>query len=217
MARGNATKKIKEYFSQFRYLKLAAGEVLVYEQNIPSGVYYLTRGVIRHFATSSEGRELTIHFYTPGSFLPLMWAINNQIPDYSLSAFTNCTLQMAPKDDFLKWLDQEPEVLYNLSSRLLFGISGLSSRIEVISLENSHARVASILLYLTKHFGDEKAKGTIRIIHPFSHEDIASLTGLTRERVSIEMKKMKDQGLIDYKRSDIEILEPTKLEPYSKS
>ena len=83
-----------------------------------------------------------------------------------------------------------------MTKRLVSGISGLSKRIEILNFENAQGRIISTLTYLKKHFGSKLS---------FTHEELAALTGLSRERVSIEMKKLKDKKLISYTRSIISL------------
>jgi CRP-like cAMP-binding protein len=45
----------------------------------------------------------------------------------------------------------------------------------------------------------------ITIDLPLAHKDIASMVGLTRETVSLEMKKLEQSDLIEYKRGNITI------------
>ncbi|KKQ75504.1 MAG: Crp/Fnr family transcriptional regulator [Candidatus Woesebacteria bacterium GW2011_GWB1_38_5b] len=199
------------FFTQFKEYKIAKDDIFLYAQNVPTGVFYLKRGFVRQYSISKEGKELTIHIYMPGSFFPLFWAINNEKPDYNLQALTFCTVCVSPKEQFLDWIKNNPKMLYSLSSRLLYGLSGLKKRVEVISLDNSSQRVISILKYLSDHFGKKSSNGHIKITPYFTHESIAALTGLTRERVSIEMKTLKNKNKINYKRGTLIILDRTKL------
>lgn len=52
---------------------------------------------------------------------------------------------------------------------------------------------------------------------PFAvtHQDLAFMTGLTRETVSIEMMKLKKEGLIYYRQQQICLLQPEKLKEIS--
>ena len=51
---------------------------------------------------------------------------------------------------------------------------------------------------------------------PLAHKDIASLAGLTRETVSIEMKNLEKKGLIAYKRNQITIKDVDKFKKECK-
>jgi CRP-like cAMP-binding protein len=96
----------------------------------------------------------------------------------------------------LEFIRDNPKKLLEITKRLVYGLEGLAKRVEILNFENAQNRITSALSYLKKHFGTKLE---------FTHEDLASLTGLTRERVSIEMKRLKDLGKISYKRGVVTV------------
>lgn len=188
--------------SPYRSRKFAPGDVLLNSNETPDYVFSLKSGFVKHYVDSPDGKELIVHIYTPGSIFPLMWGLNDEIPNYNLTALTNCTVAYVPKKDLVEYYTVRPKELMLLTKRLLKAVSGLSKRIEILSFQNAQKRVVSTLQYLHKHFGEE--------FH-FTHENLASLTGLTRERVSIEMKRLKDKGVVSYKRNLISVSDPDEL------
>jgi CRP-like cAMP-binding protein len=196
---------ISTFFRQFHPQNFQKGESLLYAHEEPRGVYFLEKGIVRQYVISAEGKELTLHLYFPGSFFPLHWALNREIPDYNLEAQVAVTVRVAPLDVFKKWIATDPQILLSIVSRLLAGLNGMAKRVEVTSLKSASARVKSILIYFSKHLGDVQKDGTIRISKVITHEEIAAFTGLTRERVSIEMKHLKETGAVDYHRGVIQV------------
>lgn len=94
----------------------------------------------------------------------------------------------------------------NVSSRMLKGISGLSKRVTMLGFANASTKVATILLYLAKHFGSTNNGHTVINIK-FTHEQIACLASLSRERVSVEMGKLVGSGVVAYQSRKITILD----------
>jgi CRP-like cAMP-binding protein len=188
---------------KFPAKKFTAGKVILNSGETPESLFYLKKGFVKHYVDSPLGKELIIHIYKSDTVFPLMWGLNDEVPNYNLATLTNCEISLIPKKVFVELLVNNQQELLELNRRLLKAISGLSKRIEILNFQNARQRVVSTLLYLNKHFGDE--------FH-FTHESLASLTGLTRERVSIEMKRLKDQGLVAYKRNTITIVDLSKIE-----
>jgi len=182
--------------------RFAADKVILNAGETPENLFYLKKGFVKHYVDSPEGKELIIHIYKSGTIFPLMWGLNDEIPNYNLATLTNSEIALVPKKVLNEYLLKNPKELLNLNKRLLKAISGLSKRIEILNFQNAHQRVLSTLLYLNRHFGDQ--------FH-FTHESLAALTGLTRERVSIEMKRLKDQGIVAYKRNTITVIDSSKL------
>ena len=75
---------------------------------------------------------------------------------------------------------------------------------ELLKLGNAFQNVAYIVGHCAQQFGTRKGN-MVTIDLPLAHKDIASMVGLTRETVSLEMKKMEQLGVIEYKRNNITI------------
>lgn len=80
--------------------------------------------------------------------------------------------------------------------RLHFNIQQL----ENLSLKTAYNRVAHVLVYLAKHFGETKGN-SIHIKIPLTHQDLANLLSLTRETVTNSVIKLRDEGLIKTNRT----------------
>lgn len=167
------------------------GEVLLHAGEKSSHLFYLISGHVRRYVDSSDGKELTIHIFEEGSVFPLSWALNDEVPNFTLAALTDCKVVLVPKNEFFSYIKNDSDELLNITKRLARGLEGLSRRVEILSLEKADARVAAVIAYLAKHFGEK---------FNFTHEELSALTGLSRERVSIEMKKLKDKKAISYRR-----------------
>lgn len=203
-------RKIELFFSQFRLIRYQSGEMLFSAQDRPSGIFYLKRGFVRQYAISEQGAELTIHLYGPGSYFPMMWGLNVTPNRHHFQAMTGVEVFLGPKDKVAEFLGSDSTVALALSKRLLAGLDGLTRRIECMSFGKAYDRVVSVLLYLADHFGVKKGRCLI-LNHRFTHGDIASMVGITREHVSLEMEKLEKTGLIKYQGHSIQVPDIAKL------
>lgn len=191
--------KFSEFFSKYRLLQYHKGEVILRAKDEPRGVCYLTSGFAKLYSIAKTGQEFTLIIFRPGDLFPIMWAINNTPNDYFLGAQTAVSLRRAPREDFLEFVKNDPDVFFELTSRMLMRFGGLLTRMEYLVFGNAYNKVASILLICAQRFG-EKLGQSVVIGVPLTHGDIANLVGMTRETVSIEMKKMEKEGIIGYLR-----------------
>lgn len=189
--------KLEAFFADFTYIHADKKATLLDPQKNPPGVYFLKKGHVRQYLVSEKGQELTIHIYEPGAFFPLHWAINGIKNQYYFETLTEVELYLAPKEQVIAYLNANPQILFDLSSRLLFGVSGLSKRIERQTFGNAYHRVISSLLYLSAHFGSQKGPRAVIRQH-FTHEDVSQFAGITRERTSLQIEKLEKKGLLKY-------------------
>lgn len=188
-------QQVKSFFSRFKYKQLSSHEILLTPNVKPAGAYYLEKGFVREYAISPQGVEVTIHIFSPGSFFPMTWVASNIANRYFFETLTPAEIYIAPQDEVIKFLKNHAEVLLDLTKRILNGLDKLTSRIEQLTYSQASVRIASILLFLVRHFGERKGNKA-RIKYPFTHRDIAALAAITRETATRELNKMEKGGLI---------------------
>jgi CRP/FNR family transcriptional regulator len=84
-------------------------------------------------------------------------------------------------------------------------------RIEYLGYGRAEEKIISTLLFLARHFGEQK-NNEVQIQYLFTHKDIASFAGVSRETASRELEKLLKRKLIAYKKhlitiKDIHLLE----------
>lgn len=186
--------KLEQFFTQFKHQTYKKGEILIRADDIPQGIFYLKNGVVRQYSISKDGEEQTLNLYKPISFFPLMWAVNDTPNTYYFEAMVEIEVYRAPKEQVVAFLKQEPEVLYDLVSRLYKGMHGLLSRIEYLQSGDAYMKVIFALLSATYRFGETKENAEVEL--SITHREISALTGLTKETISRECTKLEGKKLI---------------------
>lgn len=196
----SATQKLNSFFSKFKKYHYRKNEVILRGGDSPQGVYFVNKGFVRDYTVSKEGEELTLIIHKPGDFFPTLWVFNSRKNLHYFDAMNAVELWRCPKEDFVNFIKENPEVFFELTSRIVLRLGGIMQRMEYLAFGNAYEKVASILLILSERFGEKKGKDTIRISVPLTHKDIATLLGVTRETVSIEIKKLERKGIVSYKK-----------------
>jgi CRP-like cAMP-binding protein len=171
---------------------------MLFTNDTPPGVFYLTKGYVRSYLLSKEGKELTVSLLKPYDIFPMQWVMNNLLTSHYFEALTEVEVYRASKENFLEFLQTNNDVFFSITSKTLLRYHEASERREAAILGNASEKVAGILAFLAHHFGTKFQK-EIHIDIAFTHRDIASLTGLTRETVSLEMERFEKEQLITHK------------------
>ena len=204
-------EKLDLFFHQYPLVIHDKKHVLIYGGEEPPGVIYLESGAVRQYDISGKtGTELTLHIYNPGSFFPLTWAMAGIPNRHFFQAMRPAQVRVCPRDELLRFIRKDPEVLFSLNTRLLAGLDNLMTRLEYQVFSNSYSRVIAELVYLARHFGTHEGS-RVFLDEQLTHQDIADLTGMVRETVSVAMEKLVAQGLIQYQEGRIVIDTPDKL------
>lgn len=193
----NKTKEFEAFYEQFTTRDYKKGEMLIRADDDPQGIFCLTKGYVRQYNISKTGNELTLHILKPISYFPMVWAVNGTPNVYYFEALTPVEVGRAPRDEVVNFIKDKPTVIFELLSELIEDYAESLTRIEHLVFSDAYRRVISVLLYIAKHFGEERG-GDVIVNHRFTQQDIATLVGVARETASIELIKLEKKGLIKY-------------------
>jgi len=189
--------RFDDFYKQFQIRQYKKGETLIRADDDPQGIFCLTKGYIRQYTISNAGTELTLHILKPTSYFPMVWAINGTPNVYYFEALTPVEVGRAPRDQVVTFIKDKPDVIFELMSELLEDYAETLKRVEHLVFSDAYRRVISVLIYISKHFGQKDTRGII-VRHRFTQQDIATLVGIARETASVEMMKLEKKGLIKY-------------------
>jgi CRP-like cAMP-binding protein len=195
MAIRSSSPSLADAFSDSPVLTYSKNQLLIHADDFPSGIFFVKDGFVKKTALLENGREITLRVYKPGDFFPLIWAFTD-IDNFYYTTVTDVTLQKIPKETFTDFTEQHPSVLKELIKTILMSEYELmTSIIHQLSGDSYHRVVASLVLCANR-FGVKKTPDTLSIVLPLTHQDLASITGLTRETVSLAMQKLKKKKII---------------------
>lgn len=208
----NAVETFFRGFPQYTYKR---GEIVLRSGDPPAGVVYLATGYMRMYAMSDRGEMLVTQIFKPGSFFPMWWAFNDTPNGYTYDAITPVEIYRAPKPDVIEFIKSHPDALYDLTSRILAGLSGLVSRMEMLVFEEAITKVIKLLIYYAKNFGDtvtDSRQVAGEYVVSLTQREIAAWIGTTRETASLQLELLKKRGLVSYRNRNIRIPDLGKLE-----
>lgn len=202
--------KIDAFFTQFKHQTYKKGEILVRADENPTGTFYLKKGIVREYAISKKGDELVVNIFKPIAFFPMSWAVNDTPNSYYYEAVTDVEVWKTPKEKAVAFLKDNPDVLYDLLSRVYRGTDGLLMRMAYLMSGNAYASLIAELLISAKRFGTKGKNGATGM--KLSGKDLATHAGMTRETVSRELAILKKKGLVGFYKGMITIPNIQKLE-----
>src|SRR5579864_590016 len=149
-------QKLDSFFSQFRTVNFKKGDIIIHSSDAIDNIYYLKTGFVRQSFITEDGEDITHHIFKPISYFPIMLVLSHIPNRYTFSAMDDLHLQKAPTNKVVAFLRTEPDVLFDLAQRLSQGLSKLLMKNEHMLFKNAYIKVASLLVYLAKRFGETK-------------------------------------------------------------
>ena len=172
------------------------GQAVLHEGSSPEGLIIVSKGQVKAFRHTQEGKEQILYIFSEGDFLGEKNLLRNQAAKYNVEALEATNICMIKKSDFQKLLEDYPAISMKIMEELCNRLDRLENTIESMGSKNVEARVSSVLLEFAAKYGQEHPKG-ILIELPLSREGIANYIGLTRETVSRKMSLLQEEEIIE--------------------
>lgn len=188
-----AHEKVEQFFAKYTLRSYSKGQILLLADEKANNIFYLESGRVKCYDVSYRGDEVIVNVFRPPSFFPMSLAINNGTNPFIYEAETDVKLRMAPADLVVEFVRDNPDVLFDLLSRVYRGIDGLLGRMAQLMSGNASSRVLYELVIECRRFGKPSQTGCEISIN---EKDLAARVGLSRETVNREISKLKKQDFL---------------------
>ena len=187
--------KLEKLFANASTRLYAKGDTITLAGHDPEGVMLIDSGDVEQYDLTSAGEKIIINRFKPKAFFPMSWAINKTPNTYFYSATSNVTIRCLPADTVIEFIKHNPDVMFDLLSRVYKGTDGILQRLVLTSCGGALDRVIFELLNEAYRFGRTQDESSWRLIK-IKQQNLAQRCGLARETVSRELKQLEKAGLI---------------------
>lgn len=202
-------KKVELFFSTYPLVKYPKDQILIFPGESVEKVYFVASGRICQYDVSYRGDEVVVNTFKPFAFFPMAQAINGENSSFFYKTEAATELLVAPANDVVAFIKANPDVMYDLLSRLYRGVESVLNRTVHLMSGTAKSRLLFELIIECRRFG--KVVNGRQYIE-ISETSIAARSGLSRETVSREIKRLKDKGLVEVKSHRIYLNDLVELE-----
>ncbi len=189
-----------------------AGQIIVYQGDMPEDVYILKRGVIKIYDTDEDGNEKILHLVKPYAVIPFTFFSGEYHPiKWYYSALTNCEVVVIPSSVLSKKLENNKHLANYLMCWFTEQVHELLVRLSSLGKTTARDKVVAALKFLAVRHSYEREGGWRRIEFHVSHQLIADLAGVSREHVAGIMREIGELNLIRYPRKTVLEIDLKKL------
>jgi len=192
----------RSFYRNNPVIKFSRGETILLIDEVPKCVYSVKSGVIEESSITADGSRQSIFFEIIGDIFPKSWAFaRTPTTLFEYTAFTDCELYVISRDDFLTQMAYNIDFTKKMLDRLVSILLGNKLKIEALERPHAEQKLAYTFRYLCLLYGAGRGNGLVRIEVPLTQQDLAELTGLTRETTNSELSKLKRKGVcINYQK-----------------
>lgn len=185
------------------------GEVIFEEGKHVNGVFCIEEGVCKISKKSDNGRDQILLLVKEGSLLGERSLINDEVSNLKATAVSAMKVCFIPKKEVVRNLEMNPKFTLNVLKEMALSIKKTDNIIVDLAQKTAKQRLASTLIYLDENI-EKDTEGAIGI--QLSREDFANIIGSATESVIRFLSEFKKREVINLKRKQIFILEPSKLQ-----
>ena len=180
--------EIKKYFTLREYPK---GSMIILEEEYGDVVFLVKKGTVKITRVNDEGKEVILSLMGENDMVGEMSVIDGESRSANVLAQENCELYAIRSEDFLSLLKENFEISFSLMGELANRIRKSDQHIEALSLSDAEHRIGVSILNLAEELG-VIVKGKVTIDNLPFQQDIANMSGTSRETVSRVLKLFED-------------------------
>jgi CRP/FNR family transcriptional regulator, polysaccharide utilization system transcription regulator len=188
------------------------GEV-IFKQGAPCHNFIcITSGLVKIYIEHDNSHNIILGLIRPINYIFEPGAFVDQRHHFTAVASEETSACLVDVDIMQSLMRSNPEFATEFIGKISIQAIELFNKISSYTQKHVYGRVADMLLYLTRRVYET---------NPFdltiSRQDLADLSGMTKESVIRVLKKFKDDNIISLEGNHLEILNLQKLEAISKS
>ena len=192
-------RTLSEYGSVRSYPKHT---VLISEGDTSNMLYVVLSGRVRVYATSGQGREITLDFHGPGETVGEM-ALTGEPRSASVVSVEPTTCLAVPLSSFRDAIAASPDLALFLIHKLIRRVRLATESVKSLALSDVYGRLRRVLEELSvEHDGVR----TLR--EPITQQELADRVGASRDMVNRVLRDLATGGYVRISRKAIALLKP---------
>jgi len=176
-------KEIEHLITKLIIKKFKKHETILYEEDTNEFMYIILFGKVKAVRMTEEGKEIILAVHQAGDFFGEMSLIDGKTTPASVIATEDSLVAIISKKDFYSILLVQSKLMISLLKIFCNRLRKSWDTIQLLNFNNASQRTKMILLMLSDEYGKKSSDG-ITLNIKLTHQDIAEMTGMTRETVT---------------------------------
>ena len=158
-------------------------------------MFFVTEGNVKITRLSKKGREVILAILSDGDFFGEMSLLDGEFRSANVVALDDTEVLTLNRNDFLLVLKNYPQIAIRLLKEMAHRLRKSDRQIASLSLSDAEKRIAMCILRIADEKGVIK-KGQVSIPKIPIQQDIANMSGTSRETVSRAFKLFVKEGFV---------------------
>ena len=200
-----------QFLEQKSRMKTFARNTAIYlPRDMAESVLVVASGRIRLFSVTPDGKEVLLAFVEPGELFGELALIGSEIREEFAQAATQSTVIAIPKDAMETVLLRNARLSMSVTRYVGLRRRSVERRLKNLMFRSNRERLLGLLRELLEQYGVPIVEGILIDIR-LSHQDLASLIGITRESVTLTLGELQNERIVSLGRQRIVVLDRQRL------
>ncbi len=186
------------------------GAVIYAPNQLGETVLVLATGRVKIKDITQDGRETILAFIEEGELFGELAILDGQSRREYAEAVDACQVLLVPRGDIVALMESRPDIALSVTKLIGLRRLRIETRLRNLLFLSSRDRMIHILLELAESHGDQSGN-RVELRIPLSHQDVASLIGVTRETATLTLGQLQAAGLVEVSRRRIVISDIRRL------
>ncbi|OBQ56441.1 Crp/Fnr family transcriptional regulator [Tamlana sp. s12] len=203
--------KFKSYKACHNFDVFQPRDYIYFEKDHSCKMFLIEKGKVKIGYYTAEGDEVVKAVLRKGDVFGEKALLGeeerNEFAQALLKDTVVCSMKVSVLHDLMRDNKTFSLKIYKLIN---FRIRKLERRLQLLLFKDVRTRLMEFLQELCDEYGVccEKT-GTVKISHPYTQKDMASLIGTSRPTINTIMNELRDENLIEFNRNEILVLKKT--------
>ena len=192
----NLTEEELGYISEKMVSKhYDAGQMILLAGSEGEQCFFVMEGSVKITRLSKKGREVILAILSDGEIFGEMSLLDGEFRSANVVALDDTEVLTLNRNDFLLVLKNYPQIAIRLLKEMAHRLRKSDRQIASLSLSDAEKRIAMCILRIADEKGVIK-KGQVSIPKIPIQQDIANMSGTSRETVSRAFKLFVKEGFV---------------------
>jgi CRP/FNR family transcriptional regulator len=193
-------RALRHFLATAHVKQFSKNEVIIHQGIETNHIFVVKSGVVSCYDISLDGSQQLIYLASEGEVFPFAHLLTEEEPPrFFYGAFSDIEVYDIEKPKFVEFLKTHPGVFIRVLREASRQMNDFHFRINAVGKPKAREKILHTLAFIADRFRTKRSKrDEVELSLALTHQDIASLVGLTRETTSTTLKQLKDEKIINY-------------------
>jgi len=188
-------QELRKISAKIRIRTFKKNQTILREEDTNEYMYTILSGRVKVIQTTEDGRETIIAMHKTGDFFGEMSLIDGKTMPATVLALEETTTAIISKSEFTYLITTQEKVREKLLVMLCSRLRESWNKIQLLNFNNAASRVKMLFALLSGEYGEKSIDG-ITLNIKLTHQNIANMTGISRETVTRVIDKWQKDNEI---------------------